>query len=230
MLGKELISQSEPHGVEFISPSSKECDVRDYESVLKNISSFEGDVVLHSAAKTNISKIEKDPSEALEVNVLGTLNVLKACREHKKKLIFVSTDHVFDGSKGDYCEDDPINPISKYAKSKAASELIVRTYDNSLVVRTSFFPHYFPYEFAFVDQWSSKEYVDLLVPKFFSLIKGNKKGVFHLGNKKRSLYDIAKERKFNVKPIYRKDIDFPCKIGIDYSFKQKKRKKNDTTI
>ena len=99
------------------------------------------------------------------MNVLGTLNVLKSCKDLGKKLVFISTDYVFDGEKGNYTIDDPINPLSKYAKTKAAAELLVRTYENSLVIRTSFFGYDFPYEAAFVDQWSSKDYVDIIAPK-----------------------------------------------------------------
>lgn len=198
-LGNELLNQSNNYGIKFIAPSSKQCDVTNYDSVFKNISSFSGDLVLHSAALTDTKEIEVDPSEAIEVNVIGTLNVLKACKKLNKRLIFISTDYVFDGEKGYYKTTDPINPISKYSKTKASAELIVRTYENSLVIRTSFFGRTFPYDEAFVDVWSSKDYVDLIVPKILNLIKNGCVGVSHVGSKRRSIYDIATIRKPNVK-------------------------------
>jgi len=197
-LGKELINQSELFDIEFVAPSSKECDVRDYESVLKNIQSFDGDLVLHSAALTNTKQIENDASDAIEVNVVGTLNVLKVCKKLGKKMVYISTDYVFDGKKGNYKPTDPINPIGKYSKTKAAAELLVRTYERSLVIRTSFFGHTFPYSNAFVDVWSSKDYVDAIAPKIINMVKENNFGVVHVGSSRRSLYEIARSRRDDV--------------------------------
>jgi len=200
-LGRELVAQSEAFGVHFCAPSSKDCDITDYDSVLRNIQSFDGDAVLHSAALTNTRQIELDASEAIEVNVLGTLNVLNACKRFGKKMIFISTDYVFDGKKGRYKPTDPINPLGKYSKTKAAAELLVRTYYNSLVIRTSFFAHSFPYEKAFVDIWSSKDYVDVIAPKILNKIKECETGIAHVGSARRSLYEIAKLRKKEVEKI-----------------------------
>lgn len=204
-LGKELICQSSTYEVDFIAPSSAKCDVRDYDSVLSNILSFDGDLVLHSAALTNTKEIELDPSRAIDVNVRGTLNILKACEKLGKKLIYISTDYVFDGEKGHYKTTDPINPIGKYSKTKAAAELIIRTYENSLVIRTSFFGKTFPYVEAFVDVWSSKDYVDLVVPKIIASVKSERTGVLHIGSPRRSIYDIAVSRKPDVKKSQNKD-------------------------
>jgi dTDP-4-dehydrorhamnose reductase len=205
-LGKELISQSSVHEVGFTAPSSEKCDVRDYDSVLSNILSFDGSLVLHSAALTSTKEIELDPSEAIDVNVGGTLNVLKACEKLGKKLIYISTDYVFDGERGYYKTTDPINPTGKYSKTKAAAELVVRTYENSLVIRTSFFGKTFPYAEAFTDVWSSKDYVDLVVPKIISSIKSGNSGIVHIGAPRRSIYDIAVARKPDVKKSQNKDI------------------------
>jgi len=207
-LGKELRRQSGDFKVEFIAPSSKDCDVRDYGSVLKNIQPFDGDVVLHSAALTNTKQIELDASDAIEVNVIGTLNVLKACKELDKKMIFISTDYVFDGSVGDYGPNDLINPLSKYAKTKASAELLVRTYDNSLVIRTSFYGHEFPYPIAFYDQWSSKDYVDVIAPKVLEEIQKNKTGISHVHSRKRTIYEIAKLKSPDVKAMSYEEFDF----------------------
>ena len=140
------------------------------------------------------------------MNVLGTLNVLKSCRDLGKKLVFISTDYVFDGEKGNYTTDDPINPLSKYAKTKAAAELLVRTYENSLVIRTSFFGYDFPYEAAFVDQWSSKDYVDIIAPKVLEEILSDKRGVVHVGNNRQTIYDIAKDRSENITQTTRSTV------------------------
>ena len=204
-LGSELIKISKAYDVEFIAPASKYCDIRNPFEVRHHILNSKCDTIVHSAAITDVKATENDPSLAWDVNVLGTLNVLKSCKDLGKKLVFISTDYVFDGEKGNYTIDDPINPLSKYAKTKAAAELLVRTYENSLVIRTSFFGYDFPYEAAFADQWTSKDYVDIIAPKIIEKILLNKIGIIHVGSKRRSIYDIAKERCLKVKKSYKKD-------------------------
>jgi dTDP-4-dehydrorhamnose reductase len=205
-LGNELIKISKAHDVEFVAPPSKYCDICNPYQINNHIKESGCDTVVHSAAITNVKATENDPSLAWGVNVLGTINILKSCKDLGKKLVFISTDYVFDGEKGNYTIDDPINPLSKYAKTKAAAELIVRTYENSLVIRTSFFGYDFPYEAAFVDQWSSKDYVDIIAPKVMEVVLSDRLGIVHIGNERRTIYDIATDRRGKVKKIYRKDI------------------------
>ena len=208
LLGTELQNQASMFGVNFIAPSSAKCNITKPVAVYESLMNFDGDVVLHSAACTDVKKIESDSLRACEVNVGGTLNIIKACMRHGKKLVFISTDHVFDGKKGGYKTVDPLNPLTKYAKTKAAAELIVRTYDNSLVIRTSFFGTEFPHPAAFTDQWSSKDYVDLIAPKIIEAALSDKKGIIHIGTHRRSLYEIACVRKPSVEKMSRKEINF----------------------
>ena len=163
-LGTELIKKSDDFNIRFVAPPTSACDITILEEVMENIRNFKGKVVLHAAAMTNVRQIEGDSMASIEVNVCGTINIIKACQELNKKLVFISTDYVFDGEKGNYKTNDPINPISKYAKTKAAAELLVRIIDNSLVIRTSFFGYNFPYDKAATDQWSTKDYVDIIAP------------------------------------------------------------------
>ena len=214
-LGTELIKKSRDFGIEFVSPSSSECDIRDLNSVLSNISNSECDVVLHSAALTDVKAIELDSIPACDVNIIGTLNIIKACLRFNKKLIFISTDYVFDGKVGQYKTSDPINPISKYAKTKAAAELMGRTIDTSLIIRTSFFGHNFPYDKAVADQWSTKDYVDVIAPLILKHLGGNNSGIVHIGTERDTTYNKAIRRKSTVEKIFLKDIDF--KIPKDVS-------------
>jgi len=207
-LGSELIKISKAHEVEFIAPASNYCDITNSYQIhnfLKD--SGDCDTVVHSAAITDVKATENDPSLAWDVNVLGTLNVLRSCKDLGKKLVFISTDYVFDGDKGEYTIDDPINPLSKYAKTKAAAELLVRTYDDSLIIRTSFFGYEFPYEAAFVDQWSSKDYVDIIAPKVLDEVLSGKRGIVHVGCRRRSIYDIAKDRSENIAQTTRSTLN-----------------------
>ena len=153
----------------------------------------------------------------MNINVIGTLNLVSACAKRNIKLVYISTDYVFDGRNGPYEPEDPINPITVYAKSKAAGELCARCYPYSLVIRTSFFDTTFPYDAALVDQYTSKDYVDIIAPKILQAIKDNERGVVHVGSSRRSIYDIAITRKPYVKKISREDIPYP--VPQDTSFK-----------
>jgi dTDP-4-dehydrorhamnose reductase len=217
-LGTELKKLS-GDDIQFYSPSSSECNILNQEQIENCFKQRDFDLVVHCAAATNVTEIEKNPLNALEINVIGTINLLRECARHSKKMVFISTDYVFDGDKGNYSIHDPINPLSKYAKTKASAELAARTYDNSLVIRTSFYGHEFPYEKAFIDQWTSKDYVDVIAPKVLNAIKSDKVGIIHIGSLRSSVYEIAKKRNKNVKQMSRKDIRF--KIPKDTSLRQK---------
>jgi dTDP-4-dehydrorhamnose reductase len=140
-------------------PSSKEFNVTNYEQMKKYVESNGCDLIIHAAAFTSPPSIEKDPLKALEVNIVGTSTVVKLCMEFDIRLIYISTDYVFKGDKGNYKEADPVYPVNKYAWSKLGGECAVRMYDKSLIIRTTFGPNVFPYPKAFVDQWTSRENV-----------------------------------------------------------------------
>jgi len=92
------------------------------------------DVVIHCAAMTNVDRCETDPGAAEAVNTRGTKHVAEAAR----RVILVSTDYVFDGAKdGEYAEDDAVNPINVYGRTKLAAERAVLGTGRGLVVRTS---------------------------------------------------------------------------------------------
>lgn len=95
--------------------------------IVHGILDFRPDLVVHAAAYTDVDGCEKDPGLAFRVNAFGTQNVALAARQAGAALLHVSTNEVFDGTRRDpYREWDSINPISVYARSKAAGEQIVR--------------------------------------------------------------------------------------------------------
>jgi dTDP-4-dehydrorhamnose reductase len=95
-------------------------------------------VVVHLAAFTNVDECEGDPERAFSVNARGTGHVAAAAGDEGGRVVYVSTDYVFDGTKeGQYVEEDPVNPINVYGRSKAEGEAIVRDGSDNLVVRTS---------------------------------------------------------------------------------------------
>lgn len=173
-------------------PSSIKFDITDYDQVINYIYGREDiKLLVHCAATINPPKVEKSPMLALETNIIGTCNVVKACSSFGIKLIYISTDYVFDGEDGGYHENSLPNPISKYGYSKLAGEYAVKMYDNSLIVRLSFSKMDFPYDKAFVDQWTSKVTVDKIAGGLKKLIFSDLTGVIHLGGKRKCAFDFA---------------------------------------
>ena len=97
------------------------------------------EVVIHAAAYTDVDGAELDPDHALAINADGTERVAKGAAQAHARLIYVSTDFVFDGLKGaPYLEDDPPNPLNVYGRSKLEGERRALAYcPNTLVVRTA---------------------------------------------------------------------------------------------
>lgn len=191
---------------DLLCPSSAEMDITNSSSVVSFFEKNDIDLVIHAAAYTNVSLAEKEFENVIDVNVGGTYNIIKNCISKQIKLVYISTDYVFDGEQGNYKSTDPINPLTKYAKSKAAAELMVRMYENSLCIRTSFYGKQFPYEQATIDQWTTKDYVDVMAPKILEECLSDKFGIVHCYSKKRTVYELGITRKNNLKKIRRQDI------------------------
>ena len=172
-------------------PSSGEFDVSRYDLMEAYASDKDVKTVFHAAAFTSPPRIDKDPMRALDVNIIGTANMVKFCAKRKCRLVYISTDYVFRGDAGNYREDDPLFPVNRYAWSKLGGECAVRMYDNSLIVRTSFGPEPFPFEKAFTDQWTSRETVSAIASKFAALADSDVVGILHVGGFRRSVYEYA---------------------------------------
>lgn len=107
--------------------------------IVSSIANLAPEVVIHTAAMTNVNACELDPDAAYRVNALGTRNVALACQQCGAAMVYISTDYVFDGAKSEpYLEFDQPNPINIYGKSKLAGEHFVRhLLDRFYIVRTA---------------------------------------------------------------------------------------------
>lgn len=202
-LGKELLKLFKDTDYKVLSPSSTELNITDFVLCREWFRNHKPNLVIHAAAYTDVKTSEENYIKSINTNIVGTCNIINCCDEQDIKLVYISTDYVFDGEKGNYQTNDPLNPLTKYAKSKTAGELAVRMYPNSLVIRTSFYGYTFPYEKAFVDQYSSKDYVDIIAPKVLEACISKVTGILHIGSPRRSIYEIARERKKEVQQLLR---------------------------
>lgn len=172
-------------------PLHEEFDICRFEQMENYMKSNPCTTIIHAAAFTSPPLIDKNPLKAIEANIVGTCNIVKLCMQYDIRLIYISTDYVFKGDKGNYKETDPVYPVNKYAWSKLGGECAVRMYDNHLIIRTSFGPDIFPFEKAFVDQWTSREAVSVTAKKISSLIDYPAKGTLHIGSRRKTVREYA---------------------------------------
>lgn len=188
-LGKEIVSLGN-----FLTPAHNMVDISNFEQVKNYFETEKPKVAIHLAALVGARECEENKELAYKTNVIGTENISKACQEIGTKLTYMGTDAIFDGEKGNYSEEDIPNPINYYALTKLAAECFVKMLPNHLIIRAAFSPKdNFPYERAFVDQYTSRIFADQLAKNILFAIKRDLTGVFHIGREKRSLYDAAKE-------------------------------------
>ncbi|HEY3422704.1 MAG TPA: dTDP-4-dehydrorhamnose reductase [Methanocellaceae archaeon] len=112
-------------------------DITDRSKVFDVVGKTMPFAIVHTAALTNVDYCEDHREEAMSINALGTKNVADAAKKYSAKMIYVSTDFVFDGKSGMYHEDDPVNPISYYAYTKLLGEYYVLGLDHYVIARTS---------------------------------------------------------------------------------------------
>ena len=138
-LGYDVIKELEKRNIECIGADKAEFDVTDFDAVHKFITDYIPDAVIHCSAYTAVDKAEDEPELCYLVNVVGTENIAKVCKEIDAKMIYISTDYVFDGIKEGFYEIDDIpNPINVYGKTKHAGERAVQEIlDKHFIVRIS---------------------------------------------------------------------------------------------
>ncbi len=140
MLGTELVKHvRRTEGYKVIPSTIKDLDITDLTAVRDALFKQRPDIVIHTAAYTQVDSAEKDPLSAMLVNAEGTKNLAFFCRELDIEMIYISSDYVFDGKKGEpYTESDTPCPINTYGRSKWLGEVYIQTLlDHYKIVRTS---------------------------------------------------------------------------------------------
>ena len=197
----------------FIFRNKKQLNILNYSSIKKNISSFKPDFVLHLSGLSRPMKIhEKYINKSIDLNIIGTCNVVKACINSKIKIIYLSTSYVYSGKKGNYKENDPVLPWNNYGWSKLGGESAVQMYKNSLILRACMTEKPFLHKTAYTNVKTNFIYHDDFINIFLKIL--DKKGVFNIGGKSQSVYNFAKSNKKDVKKIYSKG-EFPLKLDMN---------------
>ena len=196
----------------FIFRNKKQLNILSLKSIEKNIIKFRPDAVLHLAALSRPMSIHDNQiSKSIDLNIIGTCNLVKICSKKKIKFIFFSTSYVYPGKKGNYKEEDPLLPWNNYGWSKLGAESAVHMYENSLIIRACMTEKPFIHKFAFSNVKSNFIFHEDFAKLFLKVI--NRKGVLNIGGKTQSIYNFAKKYNQKVRKIKSKG-ELPYKMDM----------------
>ena len=181
-------------------PSKKELNIENLNSIKKYVKKIKPDYFIHCAALSRPMDIhEKNINKSISRNIIGTCNVVKTCSQEKIKLIYFSTNYVYEGTKGNYLENNPVLPINNYALSKFGGECAVQMYHNSLILRICMCEKPFIHKEAFSDVETNFMYHEDFAKNLLKLLDIN--GILNVGGLKQSVYNFAKKTNKKVKAV-----------------------------
>lgn len=198
-LGYDVVKELKLHNIECYGATRQDFDLCNFFATEKFITEYNPDVVIHCAAYTAVDKAEDEPELCRVVNAGATENIAKVCKKIDAKMMYISTDYVFDGTKDGYYEvNDVPNPINVYGQTKLEGERAVQEIlDKYFIVRISwvFGDHGNNFvktmlrlgkerkELSVVDdQIGSPTYTADLAPLLVDMIKTEKYGIYHATN------------------------------------------------
>ena len=203
------ILKKENKKLNLIFRNKKQFNILNISSINKEIKKINPKIILHCAGLSRPMNIhEKQISKSIDLNIIGTANLVKACEKNNIKIIYFSTGYVYEGKKGNYSEHDPVKPFNKYAISKLGGECSVSMYQNSLILRITMTEKPFLHKKAYINLKSNFMFHEDLVEMLPKLV--NKKGIINVGGKSQSIYNFV--RKFNSKVkkvVAKKNIRLP---------------------
>lgn len=197
LLGSEIVKQTK---WDFISRKKDKINIDFFDDWCYKMSKY--DTIINCIANTDTYSNDKD--KHLKVNYRFVTHLIRYCNEYGKKLIHISTDYVYTNSIKNASENDiPIHGNNWYSYYKLISDAIVQLEcEKYLLIRTTHKPTPFPYEKAWVDQIGNFDYVDIIAKVIITLIQKNEYGVFNVGTKLKSIYDLALITNNNVISIH----------------------------
>ncbi len=218
-LGYDIIKELERRHMDCIGADKTEFDITDFNDSYKFISSYKPDAVIHCSAYTAVDKAEDEPELCHLVNAVGTENIAKICKEIDAKMIYISTDYIFDGTKdGSYEVDDIPNPINVYGKTKLAGEKAVQDIlEKYFIVRISWVFGINGNNFVktmlrlgkerselnvVADQIGSPTYTADLASLLVDMVETDKYGIYHATNEGICSWAEFAEEIFKASSIY----------------------------
>jgi dTDP-4-dehydrorhamnose reductase len=193
-------------------PNKKQLNILDYKNIQRYLEKKKPKILIHLAGLSRPMKIhDKDITKSIDLNIIGTSNITKACAKKNIKLIYFSTSYVYPGKKGNYLETDNVLPGSSYAWSKLGGEAAVHLYKNSLILRVCMTEKPFVHKVAFANVKNNFIYQEDVANILFKLL--NKKGIINIGGKIQSVYNFAIKDNNTVRKAYLKKT---MNVGVPF--------------
>ena len=193
-LGTELRGK-----ISALAPTSTELDILNEACFARYLANPAVTAILHLAAISDSVLAEKDKHHSYRVNVQGTAVTARAAAQFHKKIIYLSTDYVFPGTRGEYKETDEPSPGNWYGFTKYAGELEIESRtDDFLIIRTAFRPSPWPFPTAYSNVMTSADYVDVIAKEIIFALTLNLSGIVHIGTAPKTLFELARRRNPNI--------------------------------
>ena len=197
----------------FIFRNKKELNILSNQSIKKNIKKFNPKSILHLAGLSRpMSLHEKDIIKSINLNIIGTCNLVNEASKFGIKIIYLSTSYVYPGTKGNYKEDDPLKPWNNYSWSKLGGEAAVQMYKNSLIIRLCMTEKPFLHKKAYANVKSNFIFQDEAAKIILRIL--NQKGIINVGGPSQTIYKFAKEKKKKIIKIFTKG-EFPKRTDMN---------------
>ena len=207
----------------IIYPDKKKFNILNIRSIEKYILKFKPEIIIHAAGLSRPMEIhDHDIVQSINKNIIGTCNLVKICSTYNVKLIYLSTNYVYPGLKGNYNEKESLLPYNNYAWSKLGGECAVQMYKNSSVIRLCMTEKPFVHKFAFKDLITNFIFHDEVVKIFPKILK--LKGIINLGGKTSTVYNFAKKHNKNIDGIFLKK-NIKSNVPLNHSMNLKKLNK-----
>ena len=197
----------------FIFRNKSELNILSERSIRNNIKKIKPNYILHLAGLSRPMSIHtKHVNKSINLNIIGTCNIVKEASKLNIKVIYLSTNYIYPGKKGNYKEIDAVRPWNNYGWSKLGAEAAVQMYKNSLIIRACMTEKPFIHKFAFSNVNSNFIFHEEFAKIFLKLIR--KKGVINIGGKTQTIFKFAKKYNKNVKKIKSKG-ELPFKMDMN---------------
>ena len=209
----------------LLYPSKEQLNILSKESVEKYLKKTNPKILIHLAGLSRPMKIhDNNISKSIDLNIIGTANIVKACSKLKVKLIYFSTNYIYQGKKGNYKETDPVLPVNNYAWSKLGGESSVQMYKNSLILRVCMTEEPFIHKKAFSNIKTNFIFYKEVANILFKIL--NLKGILNIGGKTQSPFNFGKKYNKNLKKVLAKK-NFPLNSSMNISKLKKVIKKTN---
>ena len=196
----------------LIFRNKKELNILSSSSIQKNLKKYKPKYILHLAGLSRPMKIhEKNITKSIDLNIIGTSNLVKEASRLGIKIIYLSTSYVYPGTKGNYKETDPVKPWNNYSWSKLGGECAVQMYKNSLIIRLCMTEKPFVHKKAYANVKLNFIFQEEAAKLILKVI--NQKGILNLGGPSQTVYNFAKKYNKKIKKKYSKG-EFPKKIDM----------------